>query len=168
MAVFTLLRSIAAPREVVFDVLSDHRGQADISALRRSMLEREGEPPPNGVGSIRALYAVGPPMREQVTDFERPSLFAYKALSGIPARSHTGRVTLGVEGTGTFLTYRVDTVPKVPMPAAAWSALVRPGIKHLLNSVAKEAERRARASSEPTPPGEEPARLGAPGGTPPT
>jgi hypothetical protein len=40
---------MAAPIDVVFDVLNDHRGQADMTALRSSTLEREGDPAPNGV-----------------------------------------------------------------------------------------------------------------------
>jgi hypothetical protein len=33
-----------------------------------------------------------------VTAFERPTLMAYKALSGVPARRHTGTVRLRAEG----------------------------------------------------------------------
>jgi hypothetical protein len=148
VASFTLRRSIAAPIEVVFDVLTDHRGTADISAFRSSTLEREGEPPPNGVGAIRVLRLAGPPIREQVTVFDRPTLFAYKLLSGLPARSYRGTVELAPQDTRTALSYRVDSTPKLPMPGAAWSAIVRPGISHLLKGIVKESERRARAESE--------------------
>ena len=145
MASFTLRRSIAAPIDVVFDVLTDHRGTANISVFRSSTLEREGEPPPNGVGAIRVLRLAGPPIREEVTVFDPPTLFAYKLLSGIPARSYRGTVELAPqEDTRTSLTYRVDTLPKLPMPGPAWSAIVRPGISHLLRGIVKESERRAR------------------------
>jgi hypothetical protein len=76
VATFTLRASIAAPVDVVFDVLTDHRAQADMTALRSSTLEREGEPAPNGVGAVRVLSLVGPPIREQVTAFDRPHGFA--------------------------------------------------------------------------------------------
>src|SRR3954471_1628959 len=138
MATFTVHRSIAAPMDVVFDVITDHEGYADISVFRSSTLEREGDPEPDGAGAIRALKVIGPTIREQVTTFERPSLFEYKALSGIPARSHTATIKLGVEGTGTFLSYRVDSVPKLPIPPAVWSAMLRPGFKRLVHDVAKE------------------------------
>jgi hypothetical protein len=147
VASFTLRRSVAAPIEVVFDVLTDHRGTAKISAFRSSTLEREGEPPPNGVGAIRVLRLAGPPIREQVTIFDPPTLFAYKLLSGIPARSHRATVELAPQDAHTSLTYRVESFPKLPMPAAAWSAIVRPGITHLLKGIVKESERRARAES---------------------
>ena len=144
---FTVHRSVAAPMDVVFDVVSDHRGYVDVSVFRSATLEREGDPEPDGVGAIRALKVIGPTMREQVTAFERPSLLEYKALSGVPARSHTGTVKLGVEGRGTSLSYRVDSVPKIPMPPAVWSTILRPGFKRLVHDIAKEAERRARAGS---------------------
>jgi hypothetical protein len=56
----------------VFDVLTDHRGHAKMTALRSSTLEHEGEPAPNGVGAIRVLHLIGPPIRERVTTFDRP------------------------------------------------------------------------------------------------
>jgi hypothetical protein len=78
MPSLTLTSTVNAPNDVVFDVLTDHRGYARISPLRKSLLEREGDPAPNGVGAIRALYAVGPPIREEVTE--------YLARDGLPAR----------------------------------------------------------------------------------
>jgi hypothetical protein len=143
MASFTLRESIAAPIDIVFDVLADHQGQADRTLLRSSTLEREGDPPPNGVGAIRRLSVVGPPIREQVTAFEPPHRFAYKMLSGVPVHSHIGTVELTQQGTGTLLTWQIDSIPKFPVPAAVWSALVRPAIKVLLSGVKKKAEIRA-------------------------
>jgi Polyketide cyclase / dehydrase and lipid transport len=147
MASFALRKSIAAPAEIVFDVLTDHRGQAELSALRSSRIEREGEPPPNGVGAIRALGVGGVTIREQVTVFDRPNRFEYKMLSGVPAKAHSATVELAQQGTRTALVYRVDSIPKIPVPGAAWLAIVRPVIQHLVNGVVKEAERRARMGS---------------------
>jgi hypothetical protein len=144
VASFTLRESIAAPIDIVFDVLSDHQGQADRTLLRASILEREGDPPPNGVGAIRRLSLVGSPIREEVTVFEPPHRFAYKMLSGVPVKSHIGTVDLAQKGAGTLLTWQIDSVPKFPVPAAVWSALVRPAIQVLLSGVKKKAEIRAQ------------------------
>ena len=87
MASFRYVRQVAAPPEVVFDVLTDHRRYTEITPLRKAELEREGEPAPNGLGAIRVLSALpGPPMREEVIGYERPSRFSYKLLSGLPVR----------------------------------------------------------------------------------
>lgn len=147
MANFTISSEIAAPVETVFDVLTDHRGYAKITPLRSSTLEREGSPDPNGVGAVRVLALAGPPIREEVTAFERPGHFAYRALSGVPAREHSGSVDLSQRGTGTILTWRVDSTPKLPLPDSIWAALVRPVINQLLKDVVKESERRAEGSA---------------------
>ena len=145
MASFTLERDVAAPPEVVFDVLTDHRGYAEITPVRKVELEREGEPAPNGVGAIRVLHSVGPPLREEVIGFERPGRFSYRLLSGAPVRDHVGTVSLKPGGAGTKVTYAVRTTPTLPVAGAAVVAVVKLAIKQLLNGVVAESERRAAA-----------------------
>ena len=147
MASFTLEREVAASPEVVFDVLTDHRAYADITPMRKSELEREGEPAPNGVGAIRVLRSVGPPLREEVIGFERPGRFSYRMISGAPVRDHVGTVSLEPGGAGTKVTYAVRTTPTVPVAGGAVVAVAKLGIKQLLNGVAAESERRATASA---------------------
>lgn len=143
MASFALHQTVAAPIDIVFDVLTDHRGYANLTPLRSSTLEREGQTEPNGVGAIRVLSLAGPPIREEVTEFERPTLFSYKLLSGAPVRSHGGTVELTPQGDHTELLWRVESTPKLPVPDAAWAAVVRPVINQLLKGVVREAERQA-------------------------
>lgn len=143
MASFTLVREIDAPPEVVFDVLTDHRGYADITPMRSVELEREGEPAPNGVGAIRVLRAVGPPLREEVIAYSSPSRFSYTLLSGLPVRDHVGTAQLTPQGSGTRVVYAVRTTPTVPVVGGAVVAGVKLAIKQLLSGVAKESERRA-------------------------
>lgn len=143
MASFTLVREVKAPPEVVFDVLTDHRRYAEMTRLRKSELEREGEPAPNGVGAIRAMHSVGPPLREEVIVYERPSRFSYTVLSGAPIRDHLGSALLTSAGAGTTLTYSVRMMPTVPIAGGIVVAVVKQGIKQLLDGVSAEAERRA-------------------------
>lgn len=146
MASFRYDRLIAAPPETVFDLFTDHRGYSKITSLRRSELEREGEPAPNGVGAIRVLTAVGPPLREEVIAYERPSRFSYTLLSGLPVRDHVGTVELTPAGDGTRMVYVVRTTPTVPLVGGAVVAGTKLAIKSLINGVAAESERRAAAS----------------------
>ncbi len=143
MASFTLTREISAPADVVFEVLTDHAGYSKLTPLRRSELEREGSPDPNGMGAIRKLTAVGPPMREEVIAFERPSRFSYTVLSGLPVRDHVGTVELSEDGGGTKMVYAVRTHPTIPVVGFAVVAAVKQAIKGLIDGVAKESERRA-------------------------
>jgi len=146
VASFTLTREIAAPAEVVFEVLTDHARYAELTPLRRSELEREGSPDPNGIGAIRKLTAVGPPMREEVIAFEPPDRFSYTVLSGLPVRDHVGTVELSEQGGGTKMVYAVRTHPTIPVVGFAVVAGVKQAIGGLIDGVAKESERRAAAA----------------------
>lgn len=145
MASFTIVREVAAPPETIFEVLVDHRAYSSITPLRRSELEREGEPAPNGAGAIRVLRALGPPLREEVLTYEEPSRFSYKLLSGLPVRDHVGTVELTAHEGGTRMTYAVRTMPTVPLVGAAVVGVVKLGVKQLIDGVSAEAERRAAA-----------------------
>jgi uncharacterized protein YndB with AHSA1/START domain len=143
MASFTFQRQVAAPPETVFAVLTDHRGYAELTPLRKAELEREGEPAPDGVGAIRKLSAVGPPLREEVVAYESPSRFSYKLLSGLPVRDHVGTVELTPAAGGTAVVYAVRTTPTVPLVGSAVVAAVKFGVKQLVEGIVKESERRA-------------------------
>ncbi|MGC1851910.1 MAG: SRPBCC family protein [Solirubrobacterales bacterium] len=147
MASFTFVRQVKAPPETVFGVLTDHRSYADITPVRKSRLEREGEPAPNGVGSIRVLSTVGPPLREETIVYEEPSRFSYKLLSGAPLRDHVGTVELTPQDGGTKVTYAVRTTPTVPLVGAAVVAVARLGVKQLVDGIAAESERRSAAGA---------------------
>lgn len=143
MASFTFVREVKAPPETVFDVLTDHRRYAEITPLRRSELEREGEPAPNGVGAIRVLSSVGPPLREETIVYEPSRRFSYKLLSGAPLRDHVGTVALEPQGEGTKVTYAVRTQPTVPVVGGVAVAVARFGVKQLVEGIVRESERRA-------------------------
>lgn len=143
MASFRYVRQVAAPPEIVFDVLTDHRRYNEITAVRKAELEREGEPAPNGLGAIRVLSVAGPPMREEVIAYERPSRFSYKLLSGLPFRDHVGTVELTPLDQGTQVIYAVHTTPTVPLGGFVAMAVLKQAIKSLLSGVTKESERRA-------------------------
>jgi uncharacterized protein YndB with AHSA1/START domain len=145
MASFTFTREIAAAPETVFAVLTDHRRYAELTPLRKSELEREGEPAPNGLGAIRKLTAVGPPLREEVIAYEPDERFSYKLLSGLPVRDHVGTVKLAATAGGTEMAYAVRTQPTVPVAGAVVVAVVKQGVKGLIEGIAKESERRAAA-----------------------
>lgn len=143
MATFTIERQIAASPETVFDVLTDHRRYAEITPLRGAKLEREGSPVPDGTGAIRVLSSLGPPLREEILDYEAPRRFSYRLLSGLPVRDHVGTVELTPQDGGTLMTYAVRSMPTVPIVGFAVIAAAEQGVKVLVRGVAKESERRA-------------------------
>jgi uncharacterized protein YndB with AHSA1/START domain len=147
VASFTLVREVDAEPEIVFDVLTDHRRYAEITRLRKSELEREGDSAPNGVGAIRVLGAVGPSIREEVVVYERPSRFSYKVLSGLPLRDHLGTVSLEPSDGGTKVTYALKAIPTVPFAGKVVMLALERAVTELLNGVVAESERRAMAGT---------------------
>ena len=128
MVEFTLTQTTTAPIEKVFDALTDHRLFAEyVPVLRRSTLDREGVPAPNGLGAVRRLEAVGPAIVEEIIEYERPTRYAYKLIAGAPVRDHVGTVSLRESGTGTEVTWHLVSTPKIP------------GLNWLLTPVLKKA-----------------------------
>jgi uncharacterized protein YndB with AHSA1/START domain len=141
MIEFTLTRTTTAPIETVFDAITNHRGIADyVWAVRRSTLDREGTPAPNGVGAIRRLEAVGPPIVEEIIDYQRPIRYAYKMLSGAPVRDHVGTVELREAGTGTTVSWHLRSTPKIPGLDRLLSPVLKRVIGELLKGGIKSAE----------------------------
>ena len=148
MPAIDLTIHVAAPREVVFDVMTDHASYSKFTSLWRSQIEKEGTPAPGGIGTIRALRAApfAPVIREEIIGYDRPATMSYRLLSGLPLKDHVGTITLIDSGTGgTDLRYHVDTSPKVPVAKFIPMAIIRRAIKDLAKGVKREAEKRAKA-----------------------
>jgi uncharacterized protein YndB with AHSA1/START domain len=138
---FTLTRTTTAPIEAVFDSLTNHRAIADyVWAVRRSTLDREGIPAPNGVGAIRRLEVVGPPFVEEIIDYQRPSRYAYKLLSGAPTRDHVGTIELREAGTGTAVSWHLQSTLKIPGVDRLMLPVFKKIIDELLKGAIKAAE----------------------------
>lgn len=135
---FTLNRTVNAPIARVFDAFTDHRAYADMTPVRKSTLDREGDPPPNGIGAVRRLSLAGPPIVEEVVGYERPTYFAYKALKGLPVKEHLGEVRLSESGGGTRVSYTVSYTPSIPGPAVG--LVLKQAVGALLRGIAKSVE----------------------------
>jgi uncharacterized protein YndB with AHSA1/START domain len=144
MATMDFSRNVAAPPEVVWEVLADLRGMSEYTKFRKVEIEREGDPPPNGVGAIRVLHLVGPPVREEIIAFDPPRRFSYRMLSGAPVRDHVGTIELSPSGSGTRMSYVVETTPTIPLVGGGLVAFLRRVIEDIAAGIAGEAERRAR------------------------
>ena len=143
MIEFTLTRTTTAPIEAVFDALTDHRSIANYAkAARRSTLDREGTPAPNGVGAVRRIEALGPAIVEEVIDYERPTRYAYKLVAGAPVRDHVGTVTLRPAGTGTEVNWHLQSTPKIPGLNWLLAPVLKRVIGELLNGAVDAAEGR--------------------------
>ncbi len=106
MAEVSIVQRFDAPPARVWDAMTDHVGfgrrmRADIR------LEREGVPPPNGLGAVRVVRARGTTVREEVVRWDESSAMGYRVIGGAPLRNHYGEFTLEPDGRGTRLRYRI-------------------------------------------------------------
>jgi uncharacterized protein YndB with AHSA1/START domain len=110
-----------APPDKVFALLADGAGWSRWAGpmVVRSWWEREGTPPPGGVGAIRALGLKRVGSREEIVAYDPPRHLAYTILSGLPVRDYRADVRLEPEGAGTRITWGGSFEPKLPGTGAA-------------------------------------------------
>src|SRR3982751_5621385 len=117
-------RSAASP-ERVFDLLADAstwpRWLHPLVTVAR--WEREGAPPPGGVGAIRKIGR--PPLfaREQIVASDPPRQLSYTILSGQPVRNYLADVSLTPDGPGTRIIWRGTFEPVIPGTGPALAAM---------------------------------------------
>jgi uncharacterized protein YndB with AHSA1/START domain len=106
----------AAPPEVVFEVLADGARWQEWAGptVPRSRWEREGVPPPGGVGAVRRLGRGPFGASEEILAYDPPRRLSYTVLSGLPVRSYRADVDLDADGDGTRIRWRATFEPKVP------------------------------------------------------
>ena len=107
--------SSASP-DVVFAVLADATRWKDWAGvfIRESFWEREGQPPPGGVGAIRRLGAKPVYAREEIALYEPPRRLSYTILSGQPVRNYLADVVLTPVDGGTHVRWSFHFEPKIP------------------------------------------------------
>jgi hypothetical protein len=136
----------AAPREVVWELIADAPGWSRWGAWKESRIEREGNPPPGGLGAIKVLVSeTRRPVvsTEEVTAFEPPARFGYKLLSGLPLRHYHAAITLTeAAGGGTDIEWRSEFDPKYPLTGGLFRRALGRFIQDTAERLAREAERR--------------------------
>jgi hypothetical protein len=95
-------KTLAAPIDGVFELLSDHGNYDRFLGVTSSELVREGESEPNGLGALRSI-ALGPiRFEEEITAFERPRRMDYLIRRvNLPVDHDGGRIMLEPNGAGT-------------------------------------------------------------------
>jgi hypothetical protein len=108
-------RSSASP-DVVFRILADATGWKDWAGwfVRESTWEREGSPPPGGIGAIRKVGSKPVYGREETVAYEPPTHFAYRILSGQPVKDYRADVQLSAADAGTRIRWSGRFEPSVP------------------------------------------------------
>lgn len=133
----------AAPPEKVFAVVADGAGWSRWAGpmVVKSWWEREGDPPPGGVGAIRALGLKQVGSREEILAYDPPHHLAYTVLSGLPVSSYRADVHLTPENGGTRITWSGSFTPKHAWAAPALQLFLRSTIRSFVRRLSRFAER---------------------------
>jgi uncharacterized protein YndB with AHSA1/START domain len=133
-------RTIAAPIERVFDLLTDHAGYSRFRGITGSELLREGKPAPNGLGALRRVDVSLLHFEEEITAFEPPIRMDYLIVKvNLPFEHEGGSIRLQQIPEGTHVdwtsTFRI-TLPLIGGPAAAvFGVRLRSGFSRVLEDV---------------------------------
>jgi uncharacterized protein YndB with AHSA1/START domain len=130
-------RLVPAPRERVWEILSDHEGMKKWLPVREVVRRRPGSPDPNGVGAVRTIRGMGLVIDEQITGFKPPERLEYVLTEGAPIRDHLGEVVLTEEPGGTRVRWSVRFRPAIPGTGTLLRFLLRRGIAQGLENLAK-------------------------------
>ena len=139
MAEIRVQAQATAPLQTVWSVLAAQTGMEAWAPVRKVALEREGDPPPDGVGAIRVLSRPPLKIREQITDVDAPVRLAYRLLSGLPVRDYAGETTLSDRDGATGIVWKVIMTPRFP----GMTFVVRRVIHVLVNGLVDESQRKA-------------------------
>jgi uncharacterized protein YndB with AHSA1/START domain len=141
-----VFRHADAPVELVWSILSDHRGYRTWNPVPTAELEVEGSPEPDGVGAVRKLGARPIFAREKVIEFDPPHHLAYTILSGIPVRDYRADVELFATADGGCDIRWTGSFGSAP---AGMGRLLKGFLQRVLEDMARrlaeEAERRRAA-----------------------
>ena len=140
MARIDLDKSLTAPIDEVFELLTDHASYTRFRGFKTAELLREGTPDRNGVGALRRLVAGPLSFTEEITAFERPTRMDYVIREvNIPLEHDGGSIVLLQDGAGTRVHWTsVFTMP-VPVVGGATGAglavAIRRGFVRLLDDI---------------------------------
>ncbi len=138
---YRYVRTIAAPVEEVWALLTDHARYAEFTPVPTSRLVRPGRDDPNGVGAIRHL-GIGPlGTREQVLVSEPPHHLAYTVVRGMPVRDYRADVHLQPDADGTRMVYEGSFEPLVPGTGPLLRVIMTTAVRTLIASLVRQAER---------------------------
>lgn len=89
---------------------------------------------------------------EEIVDYERPTRYAYRMLSGLPTRDHVGTIELREAGAGTEISWHLRATVGIPGVDRLLLPAAKKVVEVLLTSGIAAAERRQPSLATSTTP----------------
>jgi uncharacterized protein YndB with AHSA1/START domain len=130
-----------APPERVFELLADATSWPRWagSLTTHGSWDREGTPPPGGLGAIRKLGRWPMYGREEIVAYEPSTHLAYRIVKGQPVRNYRADVTLTLVHDGTLITWAGTFDPLIPGTGMFLTVFFRRIITRFANGLADYA-----------------------------
>ena len=104
---------INAPKERVFEIMTDHRRYVNWTRAKSVYLQKEGNPNPNGLGAIRVFVMGLVKTREEVIGWKENESMTYRMLNQWPLKNYTSKMSVSEAS---------DTDPKNPKTELLWES----------------------------------------------
>jgi uncharacterized protein YndB with AHSA1/START domain len=148
MARVEVERTLAAPIEDVFELLSNHEGYTRFRGFSLAELVREGEGERNGVGALRRLHTGGLKFDEEITAFERPTRMDYVIREVNAPLQHEGAsIVLSPAEAGTRVRWTSTSTMRIPLVGGLAAAVASVAIRRGFVRVLEDVERLAREAA---------------------
>lgn len=116
MKTITVRRTIPAPINDVFALLSDHAGYSAFEGIKDARLLEQGKNDPNGLGAVRRIDLGAVWFEEEITAFDPPRRMDYRILRSRPPIEHElGSIRLEETGEGTEVIWTSTFRIRIPL-----------------------------------------------------
>ncbi len=137
---FASATRIDAPLATVWEVMTDHVRYARWGSAKTVTMEREGTPPPNGLGAIRCFHAGPMKVREEVTGWEPPLRMTYRLNSKQMTRTYASEMVLRDDNGVTVLEWSSTFEPRIPGTAALVRRIYERAVARFAAGIKADAE----------------------------
>jgi len=148
MQTIVVERTINAPIEQVFELISDHANYKRFNGIKDSKLLKEGKEEPNGDGAVRRIELGAVWFEEEISNFARPERMDYRIVRSRPPIEHeSGRIRLRETAEGTTVTWTSTFRIRIPLAGRVLSPMAAKAGTKAFASMLKAIDRQLTAAN---------------------
>ena len=135
-----ILIQIDAPKERVFEIMTDHPRYVKWTRAKKVYLKKEGSPTPNGLGAIRVFDLGLMKSPEEVIGWEENRSMTYRLLNQWPLKNYTATMSLSeTDDSKTELLWESNWTKRIG--ATAFAKVLRKALNDFATGIKADAEK---------------------------